>query len=418
MNTTFGTTTFVLDSGERSCLVIDKANGLPLYYPNLFLTTQVRNSRFNSFSSILSTANNLVVFLKFLSRQKIVLENRILSGVFFEINELDALRDFTQRKFSLKSREYYSSNIFSIDELEESEGIVDLNTQYMRLTNISNYFYWLANHLIYRPDATCSSQLERIREQIKSRRPSKRGRNLREDRSLDNFQIKELFSVISIGSDCNPFSLDVQRRNRLMILILYYTGIRGGELLNLKIEDINFSKNQIRVVRRADELKDPRINQPNVKTLERTIPLSEDLAKEIHDYILNDRRGVKKSKGTTFLFITHKSGPTLGDPVSKSSYYKIMSALKAVSPILFSLTGHMLRHTWNYNFSEIMDAQNLSVSEVKQEQMRSYLMGWKPGSGTAAHYNKRFVEKQAKDAALELQRTSGTRLPKDFNEDR
>ena len=45
-------------------------------------------------------------------------------------------------------------------------------------------------------------------------------------------------------------------------------------------------------------------------------------------------------------------------------------------------------------------------------------MGWKPGSGTAAHYNKRFVEKQAKDAALELQRTSGTRLPKDFNEDR
>jgi len=35
--------------------------------------------------------------------------------------------------------------------------------------------------------------------------------------------------------------------------------------------------------------------------------------------------------------------------------------------------------------------------------MRSYLMGWKEGSGTAAHYNKRFVKKKANEAALKLQ---------------
>jgi len=43
--------TFVMESGERYCLLIDKNNGLPLFYPNLFLTTQVRN-RSLSYSSI------------------------------------------------------------------------------------------------------------------------------------------------------------------------------------------------------------------------------------------------------------------------------------------------------------------------------------------------------------------------------
>ncbi|WP_352340319.1 hypothetical protein, partial [Psychrobacter sp. 16-MNA-CIBAN-0192] len=52
-----------------------------------------------------------------------------------------------------------------------------------------------------------------------------------------------------------------------------------------------------------------------------------------------------------------------------------------------------------------------SVSEEKQEQIRSYIMGWKSGSGTAMHYNKRFIQQQAKKAALALQSNNGTRLP-------
>lgn len=39
-------------------------------------------------------------------------------------------------------------------------------------------------------------------------------------------------------------------------------------------------------------------------------------------------------------------------------------------------------------------------------------MGWKQGSGTSTHYNKRFVQEQAQKAALALQSNSGTRLPR------
>ncbi|NRN28199.1 integrase [Photorhabdus luminescens] len=417
MSTDYGTTTFLMNSGERYCLVIDRASGLPLHYPNLFLTTQLRNSKSYSYSSIVSAANNLVVFLRFLERRVINLEDRVLNRQFFEIHELDDLRDFTQRQFLTKPVDETVLNMFSLDELEETRGIVESVTQYMRLTTIAEYFSWFANHIISKPDANESNLIDKIEAQIKSRRPSKKSRNQDKDRSLDDIQVEALFEVLRIDSQHNPFCVEVQSRNRLMVLMLYHLGLRGGELLNLKIEDIDFSKHQVKVVRRADEADDHRIKEPNAKTLERTIPMAETLSKELYDYVTKDRRKVPNAKRNSFLFVTHKSGPTVGQPISKSGYHKVLLVVKAVSPQLYALTGHMLRHTWNRKFSEQMDSMGTPLGEERQEQIRSYLMGWKPGSGSAAHYNKRFKQEQANKAALALQASSGIRLPKELKGD-
>lgn len=53
-----------------------------------------------------------------------------------------------------------------------------------------------------------------------------------------------------------------------------------------------------------------------------------------------------------------------------------------------------------------MDSQK--VSEREQEVMREYLMGWKPGSGTAAIYNKRFIREKANEASVKLQERLNT----------
>ncbi|PPE59278.1 Tyrosine-based site-specific recombinase CMGI-7 [Pectobacterium brasiliense] len=417
MNGDYGTTTFVMDSGERYCLVIDKASGLPVFHPNLFITTQVRNTKSNSFSSVSSAAISLVVLLRFLYRRGIDLEQRVNSRTFFEVHELDDLRDFTQRKFLSSPIDDSVLSMFSLEELEEAEGFVESSTQYNRLTIIAEYLKWFSSHIISRPSATESKQIDAIETQIKSRRPSRKGRNNDKDRSIDDIQLDALFEVIRIGSEQNPFTAEVQRRNRLIVLLLYHLGLRGGELLNIKVSDIDFSKHQVKVLRRADEKDDPRVNEPNVKTLERTLPVSETLSKELHDYVTTDRRRVINAKRNNFLFVTHKSGPTVGQPISKSGYHKVMAVVKSVSPKLYALTGHKLRHTWNRKFSELMDSMDNPPSEERQEQIRSYLMGWKPGSGSAAHYNKRFRQEQANKAALALQKSSGTRLPKDLRND-
>ncbi len=402
MVNSFGTTSFSMSSGERYCLVIDRITQLPIYHPNLFITTQLRNKS-DSFSTMLSAANNIAIFLRFLDDRDINLEERVLCRELFETYELDDLRDYTQRRFSKVADEgCYVGN----------EGVVSSITHYMRLTTIAQYISWYANHLIKQPSTVEARQIKIVETQIKARRPVKKGRNRDQDRSLNDDQLEVLFEVIKVGSEHNPFGEQVQRRNRLMILILYYLGIRGGELLNLRIRDIDFSKHQLKVVRRADEKNDPRVQEPNAKTLERTTLLGEILSKEIHEYITKDRRKVTNAKRNDFLFITHKEGPTVGQPISKSSYYKVLNIVKTVSPDLYKLTGHKLRHTWNRKFSERMDSMDKPVSEEKQEQFRSYVMGWKQGSGTAMHYNKRFIQEQAQKAALELQSNSGTRLPK------
>jgi hypothetical protein len=43
------------------------------------------------------------------------------------------------------------------------------------------------------------------------------------------------------------------------------------------------------------------------------------------------------------------------------------------------------------------------VTPAEEEKMRSYLMGWKEGSGTAGTYTKRHIENRTKEAAIQLQ---------------
>jgi len=54
---------FVMGSGERYCLLVERS-GLPLYYPNLYITTQVRNKSL-SFSAMESTLSGISVLNRF-----------------------------------------------------------------------------------------------------------------------------------------------------------------------------------------------------------------------------------------------------------------------------------------------------------------------------------------------------------------
>ena len=82
-------------------------------------------------------------------------------------------------------------------------------------------------------------------------------------------------------------------------------------------------------------------------------------------------------------------------------YFKILSTISKCDLLLKGITGHKFRHTWNYNFSCLMDS--LNVSEKEQGVIREKVMGWRPNSGTAEKYNKRFVKEKANDASVRLQ---------------
>lgn len=406
---------FVMSGGERYCLLVDKNSGMPLYYPSLFVTTQVRNTS-KSYSMMESALGGIAVLLKFMAERNEDLETRFKLNKYFETHELDAIRDFCQIKFRHGATGTDSNVMFTHKELQEGDKKVNTQTEYARLSVISNYVKWLAELLAGEGRGKgITLRIGRMAGGIKSRRPQKKKRNEGLiEKGLDKQQIEMLFELFRPGSELNPFvDKSVQIRNRLMFLILYHLGLRGGELLNIRIKDIDFSNNQLVVVRRADEKDDPRTNQPRAKTLDRRLPVKDTLVKEIHNYILNVRKKCVRPGQPDYLFVTHKEGPTKGLPVSISAYKKVINVVRDVSPILYSFTGHALRHHWNELFSILMDSMDNPPSEIEQEKRRSELMGWKSGSGTAETYNKRFIKRKAQEASLKLQEGM-VRLPKDM----
>lgn len=425
MEERYGVNVFVMDSGERYCHVVNRQSGLPLYHPNLYLTTKVRAT--SASATVQSAAAHLVVLLRFLDSHEIDLERRILSRDFLREHELDALRDFCQKMFKRSVAEIEPDTWVRVSKRHNvgHRACVQPNAQYSRMTTAALYIKWLSRHLLKSVDATDAKRIDSIDVQIRARRPKKRGRNVLglANRALNEQQVSILFEVIRIGTEANPFAPYVQRRNRVMILLLFHLGIRSGELLSIKISDIETTSREgyagfVTIARRADEKSDPRVREPNTKTLDRRLPVKDSLLRELYDYIQQDRRRVRNARRHDFLFVTHKEGPTVGQPMSLVSYQKMMNALASAASPLNGMTGHMLRHTWNYAYSTLMDADNEQPSErdlAMQEQVRSHLMGWKPSSGTAATYNRRFIEKKARQAALQMQAASGTRTPENLN---
>lgn len=401
--------TVVLSTGERYCILVDSITGVPLYYPNLYVTTQVRN-RSMSYSMMEATLGGISVLLRYMESRNQIIEDQFQSGNYFLSHEIDAIRDFCQINFASMNNLKSSVQIFSISELIEFDCKVDSQTEYTRLTTIAQYSRWLAGQLT--SNQGDELKISKMEKGFKAIRPVKRKRNTEKyEKGLIDNQLNLIFEILRPNSELNPFDEPVRVRNRLIFLMLYNFGLRRGELLNIKIDDIKFDKNQLEVKRRADEKTDPRTNQPLVKTLSRLLHLDDVIANEIHIYIKDYRSQINNSSKHKYLFITHKSGPTEGLPLSKSGYGKVIEVVREVSPELYNLTGHQLRHSWNEKFSKQMDEMDVPPSEEEQEKLRSYLMGWREGSGTAAHYNKRFIKEKANKASLKLQEGL-IRLPK------
>ncbi|ELO1022476.1 tyrosine-type recombinase/integrase, partial [Citrobacter freundii] len=335
---------FMLENGERYCHVVNKKTGEPLYYPNLYITTQVRN-RSESISTMKVIAGSISLLYRFFMRKEINIDERIQKRIFLAPHEIDDLIEFTS--FNFKSggdNDFYVSN-------------VKKPTKYFRITTIANYLEWLCKILL-----SHTGQKDTIKEilvfinNIKRKKPRNNDKYVMDiEKSLDKSQLDSLFSILSPGSNLNPFTETVQKRNNLIFLLLHCFGMRAGELLNLRIRDIDFAESTIAIRRRANDKTDPRVYQPLVKTCERKLIADENLIYEISDYILNDRRKVKNSNKHDFLFITYKEGKTQGQPLSFSSYHKIVSVVRQSSSLLSGLTGHKLRHTWNYEFSKTID---------------------------------------------------------------
>lgn len=378
---------FVMSNGERGCLVLDKETQLPVYYQNLYLTTNVRN-RSATASTMEIVATNLLILSKFLKSRKINIIDRIKIKEFLSVGEIDDLIRYARQRFDKQK----ITNVRLIERYQ-----IARRTFSYRIHVFSNYLNWLCGLIHSINGIHAKYEVESFIESIKAHLPRNKSLSMndRKDKSLSKEEIKKLFELLEIEGSQNPFHKDVQVRNRLIFTLLLNCGLRAGELLNLKVNDLNPRDYTLSIFRRHDCIEDRRLNQPLVKTGEREIPLSDELALEILDYINNYRNKYTKKKKHDFLFVTHSSCKTVGEPLSVSAYEKIISTIKKSSPELKDLSGHKLRHSWNYFYSSEIDDSSLDIS--RKSDLRCYLMGWSKDSKMSENYNFKHISIKEKE---------------------
>lgn len=382
--------------GERFAVLVDEA-GMPLFYPTLFVTAELRGAGL-AINTIINSLTAIKALYAWQDYYCIELESRFERSELLLTHEIHSLRDFMQ--IPLVPAQQLATNVRAI---KQEVRVVGSDSQYLRLSVIAQYLQFLANRLHPRTQVSSDAIDEMVRL-IKENRPKKDTRSLtdREDNYLSVEVLEAITEALEPGSEKNPVAdFAVQVRNALMFVILRATGMRRGELLNLRIEDFSFSKRTIKVVRRPDSRFDSRKYQPLAKTLGREIPLSGDIIDAVEAYIEKHRARVSRANKHGYLFVTHKSGPFEGQPLSNSGFGKFLSQLASSASEFKGVHAHALRHHWNYDFSKIMDEKG--VPPEKEQQMRAKLLGWSQTSKMPALYNRRHIKEQAGIAALAMQ---------------
>jgi integrase/recombinase XerC len=136
-------------------------------------------------------------------------------------------------------------------------------------------------------------------------------------------------------------------RDRLMLLLMYTTGMRLSELIGLKVGDVDFYRNNLRVLGKRNK--------------ERIIPMHPEMVDWLKLY-LGDHGG-------DFLFVTERGKPLYPMYVYRlvNHYLKLFSHAAKTSPhvLRHSFATHMLNNGANLlAIKDILGHANLSATQV------------------------------------------------------
>ena len=175
------------------------------------------------------------------------------------------------------------------------------------------------------------------------------------DKKLPNFlSIEDFHKIIESISIDTPLDL----RNRLIIEMLYATGVRVSELVNIKLSDINFNEQSIRIMGKGRK--------------ERIVFYGE-YAKEILDKYLDIR-----NNSNEYLIQNNK-----GNKITSRGIEKIIDKVVEKACINNNVSPHTFRHTFATHLlnsgceiksvQELLGHSSLNTTEVYTHITSEYL---------------------------------------------
>ncbi len=145
------------------------------------------------------------------------------------------------------------------------------------------------------------------------------------------------------------------KRDRAMLELLYATGLRVSELVSLDVEDVNMAGPYVRCMGKGSK--------------ERTIPIHEQAAGGVADYMNDGRAGLVKNRKESALFVNRR-----GERLTRQGFWLILKQYAKEANISTPVTPHTLRHSFATHMlrggmnlrhvQELLGHANISTTQV------------------------------------------------------
>ena len=243
---------------------------------------------------------------------------------------LKAFKDYLllEKKYSVHTVLAYSRDIEVFQKFLKSQfGIKDLKkTSYVNIRNWITVLVdeGLSNRSINRKISSIKAYFKfLIKVQDLELSPLSKHRSLKVRKKIQiPFSEDEIESVLSFDYEINFITI----RNKLIIELLYSTGIRRSELINLKLHDIDLNQSQIKVLGKRNRER----YVPLLKNVQDTIALYLSLRKKLNSIVNNE-----------YFILTNKGKKIYSNLVYRvvNNYFENVSSKVKRSP-------HILRHSF------------------------------------------------------------------------
>lgn len=164
---------------------------------------------------------------------------------------------------------------------------------------------------------------------------------------LTSEEINKLFDI--------RLTKPIDYRNKAMLEVLYATGTRISELINLELNQIDFDECIIRVTGKGKK--------------DRIIPIGDTAMDALKNYILNYRIFLVKTNDNNFVFLNKN-----GSKISRQGFFKILKGLAFDAGIKKDISPHTIRHSFATNLlnngadlriiQELLGHENLQTTEI------------------------------------------------------
>lgn len=254
-----------------------------------------------------------------------------------------------ERKLSNNTYNSYRYNLIKVTNYFKGKTLL-----YLQSDDIREYLYKLSGNsktkahylTVLKTFFNYMIELNRI-----TKNPCESIKNPKIEKTLPKFLTEdEITKLLDV-----PLKQPIDYRNKAMLELLYATGMRVSELLNLKLYNYYEEDSSVKVMGKGSK--------------ERIIPIGDVTIKYLNLYINEYRKYILKTRQSDYLFINYN-----GNKMSRQGFSKILKEISSKNNIKKDISPHILRHSFATHLlnnganlrviQELLGHENISTTEI------------------------------------------------------